>query len=585
MAFNTGSLRVRSIIYITLMLTVLGGILTGVSITQQRNILHDELKKRGIALAESLAGSSTLNILLQDSKSIEKLATEAGKDDDVSYIFVEDSRGELLVGKEKEKINIPGTIFRAAANADEPGINSFPAEGVGLIYEVVVPVVTAERVKEEELDMFSMAEPESKKKDEVIFSGQRKIGLIRIGFNIKSITSKVALVIRDSVLLMLLVVLTSIFFTIAFFTRTISEPIRKLILIVIAAAEKGDLTKTIEQQSGEKDEIGQLSAAFNKLIKSLAFIVGQIRTSSDKITVSSQDMSTTTQNMNTSTVEISGAIQNISKQVSNQADCVGQTYEKIERASTNLKEIVANAQSVSATVDKVSVRVKSGQGDAQEAVKKINHLTRMVEDTSKVMQELGVRSQQIGEITDTITRIADQTNLLALNAAIEAARAGDAGRGFAVVAEEVRKLAEGSAAAVRKISQIIKSIQSETQLAVTSIDKSSNEVKEGSVQVSKIADVLAEMNSAINEANILVKQIASAGQHHLQETEQIVESVNKVAEIANKAASATQEISSTAEEQTAAMQQIAAAAQELTQIAMSLKEVVNIFHLGEMDKK
>ena len=74
----------------------------------------------------------------------------------------------------------------------------------------------------------------------------------------------------------------------------------------------------------------------------------------------------------------------------------------------------------------------------------VRELDRAVTDA---IRELGVKSEQIGGIVDTITGIADQTNLLALNAAIEAARAGEQGRGFAVVAEEVRKLAEESQAA------------------------------------------------------------------------------------------------------------------------------------------
>jgi methyl-accepting chemotaxis protein len=190
-------------------------------------------------------------------------------------------------------------------------------------------------------------------------------------------------------------------------------------------------------------------------------------------------------------------------------------------------------------------------------------------------------SQQIGEITETITSIADQTNLLALNAAIEAARAGEAGRGFAVVAEEVRKLAEGSAEAVRKIGSLIRSIQSETNRAVNAIETSSKEVQEGKVHVAKIADVFIEINKAAEEANRMAVEVAAAGQARVSEVERVVKAINEVAAIAKESASTVQEVSSSTEEQTASMEEMSASAQELARLAMDLKEAVGKFKLEE----
>ena len=87
------------------------------------------------------------------------------------------------------------------------------------------------------------------------------------------------------------------------------------------------------------------------------------------------------------------------------------------------------------------------------------------------MATLGDRSQEVGQIVDTISGIAGQTNLLALNAAIEAARAGEQGRGFAVVAEEVRKLAEQSQEAAKHIADLISHIQADTEDAVQAMQE------------------------------------------------------------------------------------------------------------------
>ena len=84
-----------------------------------------------------------------------------------------------------------------------------------------------------------------------------------------------------------------------------------------------------------------------------------------------------------------------------------------------------------------------------------------------VIKEMGKRSEEIGDIVQTINMIADRTNLLSLNASIEAARAGEHGRGFAVVAEEIRALSDRAAAASADIAKIVRGLQGTAREAVT----------------------------------------------------------------------------------------------------------------------
>jgi methyl-accepting chemotaxis protein len=406
------------------------------------------------------------------------------------------------------------------------------------------------------------------------------LGVLRIVFDWNDVERAMKTTQGSNIVISLLglIVLAALAFTL----------LRQLLVVPVNALMKGsvplsngDLTQKIDIKT--KDELGQLAGSFNKIVVSMHAIVSQVRLSADRVASSAEEMSSSAQEMNATTQEVATAVQRVSKGANTQAEKIEETFESMEKTSSSLKKMVVNAQAANQAVGHTSTRAQAGRITAQEAVDKVERLASTVNGTAQVIQNLGQTSEQIGEITETITSIADQTNLLALNAAIEAARAGEAGRGFAVVAEEVRKLAEGSAEAVRKIGGLIRSIQNETNRAVSAIEMSSKEVQEGKIQMSKIADMLTEINAAAQEAATVTAEIAKAGQERVVEVERVVKAVNEVAAIAKDSATTVQEVSSNTEEQTASMQEMSASAQELARLAMELKETVGKFKLEDKD--
>lgn len=354
-------------------------------------------------------------------------------------------------------------------------------------------------------------------------------------------------------------------------SRKIAAPILKVSEVAEIIA-KGDLTADLKMET--QDEV---SVSFENIITTIHDIVSETRFAADKLVVSAEQLSSSSQEMNASNQQISTAISSVAGGAGKQAEKTAQTLEAMKIASVTLNQVVSNAQAVSAAVSKTSERVQKGKSAAQEVVDKIVQLTETVVETSKIIQGLEEKSQAIGEITNTITSIADQTNLLALNAAIEAARAGESGRGFAVVAEEVRKLAEGSAKAVKKIDTLIKYIQFETKNADTAISVSSEEAKKGTAEVTKIVDVLDDITVAVQEVNTLAAQISSSIQRQVTENELVNKAVKEVDSIAKESAATAQEVSSSTQEQTAAMQEMSASSQVLSNLAVNLNNLVSKF--------
>ncbi len=360
--------------------------------------------------------------------------------------------------------------------------------------------------------------------------------------------------------------------------KLVIVPINKLVKASVPAT-KGDLTQGVELNT--EDEIGLLSRSYNTIINNVHDMVSRIRNLASKVSSFAQEISTSSKEMNASTQEISATIQKIAKGVTTQARRIEDTSRLMENMSNSVRQVAENAQSATQASERSLEQAESGGSSTSEAVEKMNKITAAVSNAASVIQSLGEKSQQIGQITETITSIADQTNLLALNAAIEAARAGDAGRGFAVVAEEVRKLAEGSAEAARRIGALIKGIQVETPKAVKSIEAGTKEVDEGALIVSKVSDSLTEIIEAAQLSATKVKEITTATEMQLSSSQMIVKAVDEVAIVAEESASATEEASSSAEEQTASMQELTASAEELARLSLDLQGLVGKFKLKD----
>jgi methyl-accepting chemotaxis protein len=202
----------------------------------------------------------------------------------------------------------------------------------------------------------------------------------------------------------------------------------------------------------------------------------------------------------------------------------------------------------------------------EDTLVKMRGIADSVAQTAKKVESLGHRSNQIGEIIGTIDDIADQTNLLALNAAIEAARAGEQGRGFAVVADEVRKLAERTRRATKEITEMIQSIQTETQGAVEVMQAGTQQVKLGVESTTRAGASLREIIQTSEAAGALVTAIASAAAAQRGATLEISANIEQIADITQGTAAGAKES--------------AKAIDELSTLAMDLQAMVGKFKVS-----
>jgi twitching motility protein PilJ len=170
----------------------------------------------------------------------------------------------------------------------------------------------------------------------------------------------------------------------------------------------------------------------------------------------------------------------------------------ISRMASSIEEVSGNAER-SSDVARHSVDVAHKGGDAvRRTIEGMNAIRETIQETSKRIKRLGESSQEIGNIVELINDIADQTNILALNAAIQASMAGEAGRGFAVVADEVQRLAERSANATKQIEFLVRTIQTDTNEAIVSMDRSTTDVVGGALLAENAGAALEEIEQVSN---------------------------------------------------------------------------------------
>ena len=190
-----------------------------------------------------------------------------------------------------------------------------------------------------------------------------------------------------------------------------------------------------------------------------------------------------------------------------------------------------------------------------------------VNASAKLVDKLGERSVEIGEIVETISAIADQTNLLALNAAIEAARAGEHGRGFTVVSEEVRKLAGESQLSAEKINDLITGIQKDTASAVAAMKDGQQAVVEGAQSVEALRAMFEEIRDLVRGVSEQIQSVTGEINGVVTDSDHITQEVGAISEYSGQVASEMQSVSAATEEQSASAQEIAAASDALAKLA------------------
>ncbi len=233
------------------------------------------------------------------------------------------------------------------------------------------------------------------------------------------------------------------------------------------------------------------------------------------------------------------AAAHLAKASGGQSKQVAASTESVGEMASSIEEVSGNAERC-ADVARHSVDVAHKGGDAvRRTIDGMNAIRETIQETSKRIKRLGESSQEIGNIVELINDIAEQTNILALNASIQASMAGEAGRGFAVVADEVQRLAERAANATKQIEVLVRTIQTDTNEAVVSMERSTTDVVGGALLAENAGAALEEIEQVSHQIASLMQNISASARQQVAVSSNISSSMQVLREISIQTAEGT----------------------------------------------
>jgi methyl-accepting chemotaxis protein len=312
----------------------------------------------------------------------------------------------------------------------------------------------------------------------------------------------------------------------------ISRRITNLSKLMTLVASSKNLT--LRASISGNDEISEMAHIYNEMMSEFEALMTEVKASSLELDQASKDLKASSLQTTVG----------VNRQLSDSEQVVS----AMTQVSNSVAEVAFNASEAANASLSAEQASLSGHQLVKENRKSFEKLVTDIEKSGAIIQDLNKESNNIEAMLNDIRSIADQTNLLALNAAIEAARAGEQGRGFAVVADEVRTLAQRSAASTQEIEHVVIRLQSLASDAVLAMNLGKIQAESSVVDTKNVELALSDIRNYSETVNDMNRHIATAAEQQSTVVQEINRNLMSITEVAGETSSLTETISVSGEQ-------------------------------------
>lgn len=616
------SLRIKFILFVLWGIFILSIIYSGLYLIRSKIIMESELSKRGELLVQTISNNARFGVLAEDKQFLSQIITGAFEDKDVSYVIISNPEGKLLANRFRnvEAESELQKVF-SLRNLDEAVKISLPVDGT------VVNLNRKVFISKEGFQSDAEQQGVEAKQD---IKGYVQLG-ISTGTLSKGFRRLVGIGVLFFLFNMFIGTVITYVFANRFLTPISLITNKTLDIARGDLTQKLTLKKESKDEVGIlADTFNRMSINLNEMVKSVhnssenvtrasnivatsarevldgahsqdAIIdetsrsVDEINTAIKGIADNLEILSNSAEESSSSILELGASIEEVAENMETLSSSVEETTSSVTEMAASIKQVASHinelfkiTDNTASAVNQMDAAVKhvekntldtarlseEAMKDAEEGVvsvektiEGINKIYEISVESAKVISSLGDKAQEIGNILNVIDDVAEETNLLALNAAIIAAQAGEHGRGFAIVADEIKDLAERTAASTKEISQLIRTVQEESQRSVKTVNLGMKTVEEGVHLAQRAGETLKKIYQSSQTTRMMSNEIAKATSEQVKGNRMITESIEKMATM-------VEEISKATGEQSQGSDQIMRAAQKMRDITIQVKNAI-----------
>lgn len=373
---------------------------------------------------------------------------------------------------------------------------------------------------------------------------------------------------------MMILLFTWLFFKVS---NMISTPLRRLAAVANLIAG-GDLRGN-ELATTSSDEISVVTSAFNQMREALKKVIGTTTTLGKTVTLTANKLSDSSNDSEQSAHTVTSYLQTLAAMSEMSAVLTTQSLERARGIKETVATIDQATTSATDTSHQMDQQAKAGQTQIVEAMNQTAKIEQTVFQAANVMERLHQNTGKINQMVAVLTEVSEQTQLLALNASIEAARAGSHGQGFAVVASEVQKLSIKSKKAASQISEMVHTIQDETNQAVREISTGRAEVIEGTARMNQVVQSFKQISASVQKVYTEMEGVSDSTRSISSDIRDLHSHIQEVSDASREHVRRTGDATKQTEEQLASTQKIKNLASYLAEKTKGLEEELSIFKL------